>query len=163
MPQLNPGVFPMQLFWLAITFGLLLVLMAKVALPRLSRILDARSSRIDGDIAAAKAARASAEELQAAVQKQLADVKASAAAQLKTVQDTVSAEAKQRETELVQKLSAETAAAEARIASAKAAALANVRTVATEVAQAAASKLLNLSVSDADAQAAVAATQGGQA
>jgi F-type H+-transporting ATPase subunit b len=164
MPQLNPGVFSMQLFWLAITFGLLLVLMAKVALPRLSRILDARSSRIDGDIAAAKAARASAEELQAAVQKQLADAKASAAATLKAVQDSVSAEAKQRESELVQKLTAETASAEARIDAAKSAALANVRSVASEVAQAAASKLLNVAVSDADATAAVAATaQGGHA
>ena len=80
------------------------------------------------------------------------------------MQDSVSAEAKQRESELVQKLTAETASAEARIDAAKSAALANVRSVASEVAQAAASKLLNVAVSDADAQAAVAATaQGGHA
>jgi glycerol-3-phosphate acyltransferase PlsX len=46
MPQLNPKTMATQLFWLAVTFIALYVLMAKVALPKVGAVIDARAERI---------------------------------------------------------------------------------------------------------------------
>ena len=54
-PPLDPQHFPSQLLWLAIAFGLLYLLMSRVALPRVGAMLEARRSRISGDLARAKA------------------------------------------------------------------------------------------------------------
>lgn len=155
MPQLNPAFFSMQIFWVAVTFILLLVLMSKVALPKIASILDERSARIDGDIAAAKAARDAAEALFAATEKSLLAARASAQDVMKVAQETADAEAKRREHELAQRLSSEASAAEARITAAKQSALENVRQIATEVAAAATSKLIGTEVSEADAAGAI--------
>ena len=50
MPQLDFSTFPSQIFWLAVIFVLLYLLMARVALPRVSAMIDARKARIEGDL-----------------------------------------------------------------------------------------------------------------
>jgi len=53
-PPFESQHFPSQLFWLALTFILLYVLMSRIALPRIGRILDNRSKHIANDLAAAQ-------------------------------------------------------------------------------------------------------------
>jgi F-type H+-transporting ATPase subunit b len=50
MPQLDITAFSPQIIWLIITFLLLYVLMAKVALPRIGNILEQRQARIDDNL-----------------------------------------------------------------------------------------------------------------
>ena len=45
MPQLDPSLFPTQLFWLFVTFLALFLIAWKVALPRITEVLDAQPSR----------------------------------------------------------------------------------------------------------------------
>ncbi len=45
MPQLDVETFPSQMFWLAVTFILLYLLMSRVGLPRLSAAIEARRQR----------------------------------------------------------------------------------------------------------------------
>ncbi len=50
MPQFDTTAFTPQLFWLAVTFGVLFFVLRRFALPRLSRIMEARQERIDADL-----------------------------------------------------------------------------------------------------------------
>ena len=72
MPQLDPSLIPTQLFWLFITFLALFLVAWKVALPRITEVLDARQTRIDGDLEKAEALKAEAEDVMAAYEKTLA-------------------------------------------------------------------------------------------
>lgn len=53
MPQLDPTFFPSQLFWLAISFGLLFVLLKFWALPGVSQTIEKRQDKIDEDLSQA--------------------------------------------------------------------------------------------------------------
>ena len=46
MPQLNPEFWISQVFWLIITFGILLIVLSKFILPNISRNLESRRSQI---------------------------------------------------------------------------------------------------------------------
>ena len=46
MPQLDPGVWVPQIFWLIITFGFLYVVISKVVFPRLSESIEQRNDYI---------------------------------------------------------------------------------------------------------------------
>ena len=50
MPQLDPAGFVPQLFWLAVTFLVLYILMRWVAVPQVGRAIEARRERLDGDL-----------------------------------------------------------------------------------------------------------------
>ena len=155
MPQLDLATFPPQLIWLAITFLVLYVLMAKLGLPRIDRALRARRTRIEDDLDKARQMKAEAEAVIAAYERALAEARQQAQQTLKETTDRLNAEAAQRQRQTAEKLASETAAAERRIVDAKTAALANVREVAFEVALAAATKLAGAKIDAGQAAAAI--------
>src|SRR3546814_19289788 len=55
MPQLDPAFWPTQLFWLAITFIALYLVIWRIALPRIADVLEARQRKLDDDLKKAAA------------------------------------------------------------------------------------------------------------
>lgn len=155
MPQLDLSTFPSQLFWLAVIFVLLYLLMSRVALPRVSAMIVARRARIDGDLERAAQMKAEAEAVMAAYERALTDARAQAQATLKEAMDRFGAEAAERQRKAAAALGAETSAAEQRIAEAKVQALAGLRAVAIDVARAATRKLVGVDIDEGSAGAAV--------
>ena len=155
MPQLDPSTYPTQLFWLAVIFIVLYIVMSRVALPRVSAAIDTRAVKIDGDLGAAAEARGRSETLLAEYERALATARAEAQATVRGMAEQMAKEQAQREHALVEQLNVEARSAEARIASAKTAALANVRQIAVEAAQAATERLVGHALPAADVEAAV--------
>ena len=53
MPQLDPEFWVSQIFWLILTFGILLIVLSKFILPKISDNLETRKSQISDNIEAA--------------------------------------------------------------------------------------------------------------
>src|SRR5215207_1563076 len=96
LPQLNAATFPSQIFWLLVSFAALYWLFSRKALPRVGEILEARQKRIAADLDRAATLRAEAEEALRRHQAVIAEAQATAAAELKTTQDRLMAEAAKR-------------------------------------------------------------------
>jgi F-type H+-transporting ATPase subunit b len=144
VPQLDVTTFVPQLFWLAVTFTALLLLMTLVALPRVGKALDARRQRIDEDLAGAAAMKSQAEAVAAAYRQRLTAARAEAQAAMKESAERFAAEAAERHRQLAQSLTQDIRAAEGRIAAAKERALSEIRAVATELAALAAARVAGL-------------------
>ena len=155
MPQLDVSTFVPQLFWLAVTFGLLLLLMARVGLPRVGGLIEARRRRVDEDLARAAQLKTEAEAALAAYQEALAKARAEAQAAVKETTDRMATEAAERQRQLSESLARQTAEAEQQIATAKQRALSEMPEIATEVARSVAEKLIGSSADTASVAAAV--------
>ncbi len=77
-PPFKTETFPSQLFWLAITFAFLFVVLWRVASPRIASTIAARRNRINDDLAEAQKHRGDAEAASAAYQTALAGARARA-------------------------------------------------------------------------------------
>lgn len=157
MPQLIPADFLPQVFWLAVSFAVLYVLMARISLPRIADVLEARQDRLNGDLDAAAKFKEEAEKAIAEYEKALAGARAKAGALVLETRGRHAADAAKKAGELEAKLTAQGKAAEQRIAAAKAKALASVRDIATETTGALVEKLIGARPSAAEARAAVEA------
>jgi F-type H+-transporting ATPase subunit b len=135
VPQLEVSTFVPQLFWLVITFGVLFLLMAKIGLPRVSGVIEARRKRIDDDLARATQLKAEAEAALAAYQQTLASARAQAQAAVKDTTDKLAAEAAERQRQVGESLAQRVASAEREIAAAKQRALTELHDIAVEVAR----------------------------
>jgi len=155
LPQLDAHTYPSQIFWLILSFGALYYLLTRKALPRLSEILEARQERIASDLDRAATLRAEAEAAMQRYQQVVAEAQEKAAAELKAVEDQLTAEAARRQAALEADLAGQLAAAEARIRSAKDTALGEIQSVAAEVAQSAVRRLGGLEVAESDVKAAL--------
>lgn len=142
MPQFDPSTYPPQLVWLAITFVVLYVAMAKIALPRIGEVLEERQRRIDEDLKKAEGLKAEAEAAAEAYERLIAEARASAQDAVKTVREQASAEASARQAELAERLGKQVSEAEARIDAAREKAVAGLREVAVEVASQAVERLV---------------------
>jgi F-type H+-transporting ATPase subunit b len=161
MPQLDPSTYAGQIFWLVITFVALYWVLVKLALPRVSEVLEARQQRIDDDLDRAAAAKQEADKVLAAYDKRLAEGAAEAQGLLRQAADEMAVESADRQAALAAKLTEEGKAAEARILEAKTAAIAGIGEVAAEVARSTARRLIGVEVEAEAAGAAVAAVQRG--
>ena len=163
MPQLDLSTFTPQLFWLAVWFVVLYLLMAKIGLPRIAVAIDARRQRREDDLARAGRLKAEAELANAAFLRTMATARAEAQALLKETGDRLAAEAAQRQRALAADLASQIAAAEQRIADTKEAALSEVRGIAIDVGRSVVEKLTGSAPEAASLLAAVDRSLAGQA
>lgn len=134
MPQLDPLDWAPQLIWLALTFGVLYLLMVWVALPRIGNVIDKRAAHIKDDLEAADKLRRETEDAIAAYEQALAEAKQKAHGIVEEGRAKLKAETDAERAKLEKKLAARSAEAEARIDEAKASAMKDVNAVATDVA-----------------------------
>ena len=156
MPQLDPAVFPPQLVWLTITFVILYLVMARVVLPRIGDVIEARQDRIAHDLDAAASLKTEAETALAEYEKSLAAARSEARDKLAKAAEQRASDAAARSTKLDARIAKQVRTAEARIAAAKQDALDNLAGVAGEIARAATEKLVGAAPGDAAVTAALA-------
>jgi len=159
MPQLNPLDWGPQLIWLLITFGILYVLMLKVALPRIGAVIEARADRIAKDLAEADRLRRQTEEAIAAYEQTLAEAKQKAHAIIDEGRAKLKAESAAERARLDAELAERGAEAEKRINAAKTAAMRDVNEVAADVAADIVRKLIGIAPSRPEIDKAVAAAR----
>lgn len=156
MPQFDITTFPTQVFWLAIAFTTLYVLLAWLAIPRIERVLGERRGRIEGDIDEAARLKAEADAALAAYEAGLERARGEGKTIAARAAEAAASEAARHERAAAERLAAEAQLAERRIAESRAAALANVRAIASDAARAGTKRLLGLDVAQDKADRAVA-------
>jgi F-type H+-transporting ATPase subunit b len=155
-PPFNKETFVSQLVWLVIFFVALYVIISKLAIPQLGGIIEARSKKIDGDLAEAKRLKDQSDAAIAAYEKSLADARARAQALAGETRDKLAAEAEVTRKKLEAELNARLAKAEQAIAATKTSAMANVQGIATDTAGAIVERLTGTAPSGSAVAAAVA-------
>ena len=154
-PPFQTETYPSQLLWLAITFGLFYYLMAKVALPRISSILEVRRDRIEQDLDEASRMRGESDEAIAAYEHDLAQARNNAHSIAQEARDVAKSEADAARSAEEDRLNEMLAKADAEIAETKRSAMSEVGSIAEETVQALVSQLLGKPVTKAEASAAV--------
>jgi len=155
MPQLVFADFAPQLVWLAITFTLLYLILARVALPRIATTLEKRRDVIANDLDEAGCLKRQGEDALKAYEAALAAARARAHAIAAETRLRLNEEADREKAVLAASTAKRAAEAEARIAASKAAAMANVRQIAADTATAIVGKLMGASPDSAAVNAAI--------
>jgi F-type H+-transporting ATPase subunit b len=142
-PPFDTQTFPSQLLWLAVTFVALYLLMARIALPRLSSILGKRRAHISADLAEATRLKGESDAAVAAYEKEVAEARGRAQALVNDSRQRQTEAAEAGRKALDASLGARIAEAERRIAGAKSAAMVDLRGAATEAAAAIIERLVD--------------------
>jgi F-type H+-transporting ATPase subunit b len=153
-PPLDATTFMPQLIWLALTFGVLYVLMKRIALPRVGEMIEKRGQRIKRDLELAEKLKIDTEQALANYEHSLTEARAKAGTLAKGMREKLTAEVDAQRAQAEKEIARELAAAEQSIGETKAKALASVGDIAAEVAGAIVARLIGKQVSkDAVAKA----------
>jgi F-type H+-transporting ATPase subunit b len=155
-PPFETETFASQLFWFALSFITLYLLMSRIALPRVGTILDRRRQAVEGDLAAAQRLKDESDAAIVAYDKALAEARGRAQTLANETREKAAAAAEARRKEVDAKLKVRIAEAEKTIAAQRAAALANVRSVASETAPAIVERLTGIVPASQDVADAIA-------
>ena len=139
---LDSGTFVPQLVWLALSFGLLYVLLKRFALPRVGEVIEERRERIARDLEKAENLKVETEQALANYEQALAEARTKANTIAKEINDKLTAEVEKERAKVDALIAQRIADAEARIAQSKARAMASVSEIAGETAAAVVAKLL---------------------
>ena len=155
LPQLNPEHFAGQIFWLAITFGLLFILLSRVTLPKIAGALAGRKSHIEGDLAAAEQSKKDASDALASYEAALTQARGRALAVADENRKRIVGEIDTMKHAADAKAQEAMSKAEARITAERTRAEGNIRTAAAEAAASIVERLLGVNVSSDEAAKAV--------
>jgi F-type H+-transporting ATPase subunit b len=156
-PPFDSTTFPSQILWLAITFGTLYYLMAKVALPRIAGILENRRDRIASDLDTAGRLKEESDEAIAGYEQALGEARQKAFSIAESARQEARDAAEKQRVVIEEELNTKLVAAETRIGEIKSQALREVSGIATEAAGEIVAKLADTGAPPADVVAAVAA------
>jgi F-type H+-transporting ATPase subunit b len=154
-PPLDHTTFVPQLVWLAVSFGLLYLLLKRVALPRVGEVIEERADRIRRDLDQAEKLKTETEGALAAYEQALAEARSKAGGIIKTMHDGLAAEVDKERVRVEAQIGEKVAEAEARIEQTKSRALASVNDIATETAGAIVKKLIGADVTQDELQKAL--------
>jgi F-type H+-transporting ATPase subunit b len=143
---LDVGTFVPQLVWLALTFGLLYLLLKRFALPRVGEVIEERRDRIQRDLEKAEKLKAETEQALATYEAALAEARARGNAIAKTMREELAAEVDKQRAAVDARIAQKIAEAEVQIAQSKAKAMASVGEIAGDTASALVAKLLGQEV-----------------
>ena len=156
MPQLDLSTWPSQIFWLAITFFALYLVMSRIAIPRTGGVIEQRKSTINGDVAAAQRLKTDVDSTIKSYEAALADSRAKSQAIVTQNRAELNAEIEAERAKLGAALDHKSAEAAKLIATARAKALTSVEAVAADIASDIVSELAGIKVTKAAAAEAVA-------
>ena len=142
---------PSEMVWGAIAFICLYVLMRYVFLPKIQGTIDKRAAAIASDLEAAAAAQAQAKGATAELEDQLADVRAQAAAIIEEARQEADAERQRLIGRAEREITALRDVVESEVAREHDEALASIQSQVTDLAAAAASRVMSRPVSVAEA------------
>jgi F-type H+-transporting ATPase subunit b len=135
MPQLNFNDYAPQLVWLAIVFLVLYWVMSRLAVPAIASTLKGRQAKIQSDLDAAGRANDDTRTLVETYQKRLADARENARRVIREQAEADAAAAAARSHELAERLAAQVAEAERRIADQRRVVMTSFEALAEEIAQ----------------------------
>jgi F-type H+-transporting ATPase subunit b len=141
-PPFDASTFASQLLWFAITFGVLYVLMSRLALPQIGSIIDKRRARIDGDLREAQRLKGETDKAIAAYETALAEARQNAHAIAEETRGSIKADIEAKRKVVEDDLGRKVADAEARIQRNKDEALGRVGEIARETAAAVVTQLI---------------------
>ncbi|MBY0293150.1 MAG: hypothetical protein K2W92_07685 [Alphaproteobacteria bacterium] len=134
MPQLDISTFPSQLFWLLICFLALYVILAYIAVPKITQVLEKRQDIIEEKINKASADREQAENLLADYEATLAKARDIAQQNLKSNIQVTNAEIVNKQKDFLDKLNEHLHLMEQNLYRARLEATSEISFVATDVA-----------------------------
>jgi F-type H+-transporting ATPase subunit b len=143
-PPFESSTFASQLVSLLIAFVALYVIVSKIALPRVSSVIDARQNAIEGDLAAAQKLKDESDAALKAYESDLAAARSRARAIGNETREKLSAASEAERKTLEDQLSAKLAQAEKTIAATRETAMSNVRGIAADAASAIVQRLTGM-------------------
>jgi F-type H+-transporting ATPase subunit b len=135
-PPFESSTFASQLVSLVIAFVALYLIVSRVALPRVGALIDARQSRIEGDLAEAQKLKDESEAALKAYEADLAAARSKAQAIGAETREKLNAASEAERKTLEDRLAAKLADAEKTIAATRTTAMSNVRDIAADAASA---------------------------
>ena len=135
-PPFETWHFPSQLFWLAITFGGLFIVLSRFILPKLGGTIEKRGVTIANALDEAAKLNDQATEAQKALELRLAEARASARETANEARAKIEAEIAAETRKVDEMIETKLEAAEARISETRVKAMANVEGIAAEAARA---------------------------
>lgn len=159
-PPLDTSTFTPQIVWLALTFGALYLLLSRVALPRISEVIEERRERIQRDLDSAERLKAETERALASYEQALADARANASAIARETRERLNQRVEAKQKQVDAEINAKIAEAEKRIDQMRTKALASVDEIASDVVGDLVASLVGVSPSADEVKAAIAARAG---
>jgi F-type H+-transporting ATPase subunit b len=163
MPQITqlPFIFFSQLFWLLLVFGIIFFGIGRGMLPKIQGTVDAREKKIADDLERAQAARAAADETEAAWRARMDAARAEAGRLAQDAKQKSAQETEKKVKAAADKLNLKIEASESKIRESLAAARAEIESVAAEATREMVQRLSGITVDSRDAAAAVKAEMNG--
>lgn len=160
-PPFNTTTYPSQVFWLGITFVILLVFLWRVVVPRIGGTLATRKQRIAQELAEAERDRREADQAWTTYQNTLIEARQRARTLIEENREHVRANAERAEKAADSEADRALADAEARLAKLRADAREHIRRAAEEAAAQIVERLIGETVSPQEAARAVASLETG--
>jgi F-type H+-transporting ATPase subunit b len=157
LPQLDSSHYPSQLLWLAISFGLLYLLLSRVLLPKVESALARRRHHIEADLAGARQLQKQSEEVAAAYEAALAEARGKASGIAGDMRAKLTAEVDAERNRVDEAIVAKIAAGESDIADTRRKAMGEVEGITTAVVGDIVNRLIGRTPGPAEVKAAILA------
>lgn len=157
LPQLDSSHYPSQLLWLAISFGLLYLLLSRVLLPKVESALARRRHQIEADLGGARQLQKQSQDVAAAYEAALAEARGKASGIAGDMRAKLTAEVDAERSRVDEAILAKIAAAESEIAGTRRKAMGEVEGITTAVVGDIVNRLIGRTPSPAEVKAAIVA------